>query len=138
MMKVNPLVLLFLVSVGLNGLFGYLSYKFHSEGETTKVALSSCQETNTYLGRSIEKQKKEADVHDMVVSEFQQKQQEIHKQQCKIVEQITLLPKSTTQGKQNDEIDIDSKLPITIIGLLRESHYSLQGTSGSNASESFD
>ena len=123
-MRINPLILLILVSVGLNGLYGYLSYSFYSQKRVAQTALISCQELNVSLEKLIQKQEKEKEAIDALISEYQQKQQEIHKKQCKVVEQITLLPPKQ-KGQDNNEVDIDGSLPDDLVRMLRAHYNSL-------------
>lgn len=136
-MRINPLVLLFLVSLSLNGLFGYLSYSFYSQKRVAQTALISCQELNVSLEKSIQKQEKEKEATDALISEYQQKQQEIHKKQCKVVEQITLLPPNQ-KGQDNNEVDIDASLPDGLVRVLRMHYDSLQAPNSGNATKSTD
>ena len=108
-------------SIILNCLFGYLSYKFYAEQEATQAALISCQETNSYLGKTIEKQEQEKILQDSIISEYEAKQRQIQNNKCKIVKAISSLPSRTN----NEEINIDSKLPPTLRGLLSESYNSV-------------
>lgn len=119
------------VFIVLTLFFGYLSYKFYSEKGVVQAALISCQETNSYLGKTIEKQEQEATLKDGIISEYEAKQRQIQNNKCKIVKAISSLPSRTN----NEEINIDSKLPPTLRGLLSESYNSVQGQVGSDATK---
>lgn len=133
-MKVNPLVLAILVLLSTTSLFGYLSYQFYQEKGVAQAALFSCQETNKQLGKTIEKQEKELTLQDDISKDLKQKLDEIKQQECAAVQQIMTLPTRQGQGRRDDEINIDSKLPDTIIRLLHQN--SLQRTSSSDAGKS--
>lgn len=120
------------ISILLNCLFGYLSYRFYAEQEAAKVALISCQETNSYLGKTIEKKEQEATLRDSVISEYEVKQRKIQNNKCKIVKAISSLPSRTN----NEEINIDSKLPVELKRLLQQSHSSVSGQASSDATKS--
>lgn len=119
------------ISILLNCLFGYLSYKFYAEQEAAQVALISCQESNRSLGKTIEKQEQEAILRDSVISEYEAKQRQIQNNKCKIVKAIYSLPSKVN----NEEINIDSKLPVELKRLLQQSHDSVSGQAGSDATK---
>lgn len=133
-MKVSTYILLF--SIVLNLIFSYLSYKFYADRQVVEVALISCQETNRSLGKTVEKQEKELTLQDSITSEYQQKQQEIRKEECHIVEAISKLPSKTHRDETNEEVNIDAKLPDSLAGMLRESYGGLQRSTGSDATKS--
>lgn len=122
---------LVVVFFALSCFFGYLSYTFYEEKGVVQTALISCQESNRSLGKTIEKQEQEATLRDSVISEYESKQRQIQNNKCKIVKAISSLPSRTN----NEEINIDSKLPVELKRLLQQSHDSVSGQAGSDATK---
>lgn len=120
---------LVVVFFALSCFFGYLSYTFYEEKGVVQTALISCQESNRSLGKTIEKQEQEAALRDSVLSEYEAKQQQIQNAKCKSLRAISNLPSRAN----NEEINIDSKLPVELKRLLQQPVSGLSGKVGSDA-----
>ena len=143
----KPLILALFVSLSLNGLFGYLSYHFYEATAKAVASLEVALEANKELDKSILKQDTACKIADDVSTESQKEQKKLELSKQETLVKIDKLPasdvpprvlpqKTKDKAKINEEIpyvNIDGKLPPSLVSLLDESYYSLQGAGGSDA-----
>ena len=103
-------------------LFLSLSLKYSKqENEQLKTDIVSAQEVNDSLVKQVEKQAKEKEDADILIADYQRKQALLSHKTCQIVKAISTLPSKAN----NEEIDIDSRLPDSLVGMLKQSYDSL-------------
>lgn len=113
-------------------LFLSISLKYSKqENEQLKADIVSAQEVNDSLVKQVEKQAKEKEDTDALIADYQRKQALLSHKTCQIVKAISTLPPKAN----NEEIDIDSKLPPSIVWMLKQSYDSLQRQGSSDAYE---
>lgn len=148
----RPLIITLLFSISLNCLFGYLSYSFYSDKAVAEQALETCKGTNQTLSNSLDKQEKACKVGDGIASEFKRQEQALESQSEAVLQSIDTLPKqqiekqslNKTDRSQSEtvinetyrnaptEIDIDSKLPASLVGMLKEHCSRVKGSACTN------
>ena len=113
--------------IALSGLFGVLSYHFSNAKAEAEQALVQVIDANTAMQKSLNLQVLSCKLNDSITAEFQSEKQ-VHQDKVQtVVSRIESLPKRTLVSKTqsqvmpNEEIDIDSPLPNSVIVLLRES-----------------
>lgn len=147
----NPLnklllfICLLLLSFSLG--FGYLSYSFSKQIGALDESLNSCTSINRSLVLDVEKATKACLIADSVVGESIAKHKALDESKEEIVEKINSLPTSKPEnlledvsgsantlqqeGERDEEpsilLDIDSKLPDSLIRLLKESYNTADG-----------
>ena len=131
---VKPLIFTLLVSLGLNGLFGYLSYSFHSDKAVAESQLDTAVDANKGLQESLDKKDTACIATDNIVVEYEVGKQEIGKEKDAVLNAIDkLVPtpalvenkqkRQENANKQNEDVAVplDSMLPDNLISLLSES-----------------
>jgi hypothetical protein len=140
----KPLIMVLLVSLSFNGLFGYLSYKFHADASKAEQALVVAVEANKGLEKSILLQDTACKIADSVSTENQKDQKEVEQLRQKALDEIDAIPsisnptRSENKAQINEEIhyvDIDSNLPPSLVELLSESYHNLQRQGDSDAGQ---
>lgn len=137
----KPLILTLLVSISLNGLFGYLSYHFYGERASSLILLDESVAANKSLESSLEKKEAACLVTDTIVTEYQKEKQEIVGKKDsdlsvidKMVTKSTLEPKAeivargATQDEETNVVDIDGRLPDALQRVLSESCHNSKGS----------
>lgn len=122
------------------GIFGYVSVQLSEQKGMAVQALHEAQERLADSEKSLNLQIKSCEISDSVTSEYQaEKQVQQDKVQTTISKIDSLpsisLPKKPTQAPSNEinDINIDSKLPDSVISLLRESCVQGEGNVCTNA-----
>lgn len=121
----KPLILVLLVSLSLNGLFGYLSYHFHSEKAVAETKLETCKKANQSLVESADKADKACKVGDVMASEFKREEQSLESDRDDILKQLDSLsvapkqdvkiaPKEATVNEESNVAGVDDLLPESI------------------------
>ena len=137
----RPLILILLVSLALNGLFGYLSYAFYSSKQALKSELIQCQASNTSLEKSVENHKEICKIQDSISTEWKKEEQRVEKDVDNSVDEIdkmiTKTQSNTTsnveeQNEKDSTIDLDSKLPDSLVRMLSENCLRAKGSSCTN------
>ena len=135
----KPLILALIVSLSLNGLFGYLSYHFHSEKAIAETKLETCKKANQSLVESADKADKTCKVGNAVASEFKREEQALEADRDDILKQLDNLsvapkqdvkkptPKEATVNEESNVAGIDSKLPESIRMLTESACNRVQG-----------
>lgn len=134
----KPLILALLVSLSLNGLFGYLSYHFHSEKAVAESNLESCKKANQSLVESADKADKTCKVGDAMASEFKREEQALEADRDDILKQLDSLsvapkqdvkiaPKEATVNEESNVAGIDDLLPESIRMLTESACNRVQG-----------
>jgi hypothetical protein len=77
----KPLILVLLVSLSFNGLFGYLSYSFYSDKAVAESQLDTAVDANKGLQESLDKKETACKITDAIVSEYQKKSKRLLKKQ---------------------------------------------------------
>lgn len=144
-MLTKPLTLALILSLSFNGLFGYLSYKFHSDKAVAESKLGQAVDTNKTLQSSYDKQSLLCKVTDDITTEYQEEKQGIAGQKEQdlndldklvsepiVAKEATIVAKKATlkQGSTDDEtsiVDIDGKLPESLRVLLSKSCHNSRG-----------
>ena len=138
----KPLILALFVSLSFNSLFGYLSYKFHADASKAEQALEVAVEANKGLEDSILLQDTACKIADSVSTENQKDQKEVEQLRQKALDKIDKLPsvsnptRSENKAQINEEnpyVNLDGKLPDSLVRVLSESYHSLQGQGGGDA-----
>lgn len=140
----KPIILALLVLFSFCSLFGYLSYKFYGQKTKAEAELAQAVQINANLQNSLVKKEQECKITDSLVSEWQKEKDASNKQKDSDIQKIDKLPsvaskkpdKATPQnvvqeGKQN-EINIDDKLPDSLISVLSDSCRKNGGTACAN------
>ena len=119
----KPIILILLVSLSLNGLFGYLFYHFRSEKAVVETKLETCKKANQSLEESADKADKTCKVGDAMASEFKREEQALESDRDDILKQLDSLivapkqdvkkpiQKEATVNEESNVAGIDSKLP---------------------------
>lgn len=135
----KPLILTLLVSLSFNGLFGYLSYHFHSEKAVAEIKLETCKKANQSLAESADKADKTCKVGDATASEFKREEQALESDRDGILKQLDSLsvapkqdvkkptPKEATVNEESNVACIDSKLPESVRMLTESACNRVQG-----------
>lgn len=138
----KPFILALLISLSFNSLFGYLSYKFHADASKAEQALGVAVEANKGLEKSILLQDTACKIADSVSTENQKDQKEVEQLRQKALDRIDKLPsasnptRSENKDQNNEEnpyVNLDGKLPDSLVELLQSSYHSLQGQGASDA-----
>ena len=122
------------LSLILNLLFGYLSYQFYSEKSVAQTTLSVCQEANASLDELIKNFQKEKVISERIISDYENGLKTISDKQCEAVTKIDRIPSNKLLVKkenindktQSDEVDIDGKLPSSLVSVLTDTYNSVQ------------
>jgi hypothetical protein len=144
----KPLILVLLVSLSFNGLFGYLSYSFYSDKAVAETALDEAKGANKSLQESLDKKDEACLITDAIVSEYQEEKQEIVKEKDKDLNAIDKMmaspvPVENKQKRQenakeqkgvedNSVINLDSKLSDDLVRLLSQSCNRSKGSTCTN------
>lgn len=138
----KPLLLVLLVSISFNLLFGYLSYEFYGDKKKAEISLDVVVKTNKELSDSLGKKETSCKIDEAVSAEFQVENKAKEKEKDEIIKEIDKLPsvapkativapKATTENT-NDEISLDSKLPADLQRLLQRHCDSTKGSACDN------
>ena len=121
------------LSLILNLILGYLSYQFYSEKSVAQTTLSVCQEANTSLDEQIKNFQKEKVISERIISDYENGLKDISDKQCEAVAKIDRIPSNKLIKKENinektqsDEVDIDGKLPSSLVSVLTDTYNSVQ------------
>lgn len=121
------------LSLILNLIFGYLSYQFYSEKSVAQTTLSVCQEANASLDEQIKNFQKEKVISERIISDYENGLKDISDKQCEAVTKIDRIPSNKLVKKENinektqsDEVDIDGKLPSSLVSVLTDTYNSVQ------------
>lgn len=147
-LTVKPLILALLVSLSFNGLFGYLSYKFHSDKAVAEKSLEQALKTNQSLVKSAENSDKACKVSDGITSEFKREEGALESHTDAIVDRVDKLPKlpkspavatkdtnvakEATKNEETDIAGIDDLLPDSLRMLTDEAFNSVQRQANPN------
>ena len=135
----KPLILTLLVSLSLNGLFGYLSYRFHSEKAVAETKLETCKKANQSLVESADKADKTCKVGEAMASEFKREDQALESDRDDILKQLDNLsvapkqdvkkpvPKEATVNEESNVDGVDDLLPESIRMLTESACNRVQG-----------
>lgn len=144
-MLTKPLVLALLVSLSFNGLFGYLSYKFHSDKAVALAQLEQATVANNSLKSSYDNQAKVCKITDDTVADYTEKKKDIvGKKELDLREldkmgkdkpvanKATIVTKTATKQEKTDDVQtntasIDDKLPDSLRLLLSKSCHNSGG-----------
>ena len=129
--------------IALSGLFGALSYHFSNAKAEAEQALVQVIDANTALEKSLNLRDLSCKIDTQVTTEFQQEKQakdvateSVLSKLSKIPVVQVSVPKSAQpiQGAANetDVVNIDSKLPADIIGMLQSHCDSNKGSACTN------
>lgn len=138
----KPLILALFVSLSLNGLFGYLSYHFYGATAKAVVSLDLALDANKELDKSILKQETACKIADTISSENQLEQKKLQLTAQERLAKIDNLSaddvpsRLENKAKINEEnlyVNLDGKLPPSLVELLSESYHNLQRQGGSHA-----
>lgn len=138
----KPIILVLLVLFSFSCLFGYLSYSFYGQKTKAKAELAQAVQINANLQNYLVKKEQECKIADSLVSEWQEEKDASDKQKDSDVQKIDSIPKKPTkaaspnvaqEGKQNEEIDIDGKLPDALRLLLQQSYNRDKGGSSADS-----
>jgi hypothetical protein len=131
MLLSKPIIIALLVSISLNGLFGYLSYSFYSDKVVAESQLDTAVKANKDLKESLDKKETACKITDVIVSDYTKEKQEIVKETSGVLNDIDKLPSVSPQveskpkrqenvKEQIDVVSLDDKLPVDLVRLLSE------------------
>ena len=136
----KPFIIALLVSISLNGFFGYLSYSFYSDKAVAESQLITAVGANKGLQQSLDKKDTACKITDAIVSEYQAGKQEIVKETNGVLNDIDKLPSVPSQveskpkrqenvNKQVEDapVSLDAKLGDDIKRVLSQSCHSAKG-----------
>lgn len=132
---------LLLVCVTVCISMAYLSYSFYGSKTQAQDALRGVQSTLSSLQSSYDKQSKACLVADNISVELQQENKKIEEEKEGLLDSIDKLPAkshpgtnvSQTRTDVNEEIDIDAKLPDSIISLSKQAYDNYKGKANADA-----
>lgn len=125
----KPLILALLVSLSLNGLFGYLSYTFYGDKVKALASLEAALDNNKTLEKSLENQEAVCKIAEDVSVEFKKEEQEVEKDTNNTVSEIdkmvvvkkeTVVAKEATKNEESNYVALDGRLPDSLVRLLSE------------------
>ena len=133
----KQLLLILLVSLALNGLFGYLSYHFYGVKQGLKAELVQCQASSVSLEKSMENHKEICKIQDSISAEWKKEEQQVEKDVDDSVAEIDkMIIKShttTSNAEEHNEKDstlnLDTKLPDSLVRVLSENCLRAKGSS---------
>ena len=140
----KPLILALLVSLSFNGLFGYLSYKFHSDKAVAESKLELAIQANSSLLESSVKADKACTLADDISTGFKREEQGLERHTEAIVDKLdrltktpatpkaTIVAKEETNSEESRIANLDDKLPPDVISLLSESCHNSKGEACAN------
>ena len=131
-MLTKPLIIVLFVSISLNGLFGYLSYSFHSDKAVAESQLEVAVVSNKFMALSLERKDKVCTLQDKISAENQAEQQEIVGKTEAVLNAIdkmvvvpTVLQKTSNEAenvnKQSNVASLDAELPEPLRLLIQDS-----------------
>lgn len=131
MLLSKPIIIALLVSISLNGLFGYLSYSFYSDKAVAESQLTTAVDANKDLKESLDKKETACKITDAIVSEYTKEKQEIVKETDGVLNDIDKLPsvpvhveskpkRQENAKEQTNIVSLDDKLPADLVRLLSE------------------
>jgi hypothetical protein len=136
----KPLILVLLVSISLNCLFGYLSYSFYSDKAVAEAALSTAVNAKKDLKESLDKKETACKITDAIVSEYTKEKQEIVKETDGVLSDIDKLPSMPVQVESSPKrqenakeqtkdapVSLDARLGDDIKRVLSQSCHSTKG-----------
>lgn len=139
----KPLILALLVSLSLNGLFGYLSYTFYGAKVKALASLEVALDDNKSLEKSLEKQEMVCKIAEDVSVEFQEDKTDVEAKTESTLDQLSTmkstpkqqLPKQQSpqtkkvveeENEKTDVASLDDKLGSDVVRLLQSHFDSLQ------------
>lgn len=139
----KPLILALLVSLSLNGLFGYLSYTFYGAKVKALASLEVALEDNKSLEKSLEKQEMVCKIAEDVSVEFQKDKTDVETKTETALDQLSTMKSTPKQQppkhqspqtkkvveEENEKTDVaslDDKLGSDVVRLLQSHFDSLQ------------
>lgn len=144
-MLTKPLVLALLVSLSFNGLFGYLSYKFHSDKAVALSKLEQVIAANNSLKTSYDNQAKVCKITDDTVADYiEEKKDIVGKKELDLREldemgkdkpvanKVIIVAKTATKQEKTDDVQtntvsLDDELPPDLVRLLSKSCHNSGG-----------
>ena len=136
----KPIILALLVSLSLNGLFGYLSYSFYSDKAVAESQLETAVDANKDLKESLDKKDTACKITDVIVSDYTKEKQEIVKETDGVLNDIDKLPSVPSQVENKPKrqenakeqtkdapVSLDAKLGDDIKRVLSQSCHSAKG-----------
>lgn len=144
-MPTKPLALALLVSLSFNGLFGYLSYKFHSDKAVAVSQLEQSIVANNALKISYDNQAKVCKITDDTIADYiEEKKDIVGKKELdlreldkmgkdkSIANKATIVAKTATKEEKTDDVQtntagLDDKLPDSLRLLLSKSCHNSGG-----------
>lgn len=144
----KPFIIALLVSISLNGLFGYLSYSFYSDKAVAESQLATAVDANKGLQLSLEKKETACKITDAIISEYQTEKQEIVKEKDRDLSAIDKMvakpsiPEITSKKaaiaakgaavEEDNVVDIDGALPDDLKRVLSQSCLRAKGSACDN------
>lgn len=140
----KPLVIALLVSLSLNGLFGYLSYSFYGDKSKAEQSLVVALEANKSLESSMSKKEQACKITDQMNSEYQKEKAGIVGKKGQDLLDLSKMMQSPSPEKKeknaakipvnngdvNEESNVaslDSRLPPNVVSLLSKSCQRVRG-----------
>lgn len=126
----KPLILALLVSLSLNGLFGYLSYTFYSKKAMVESQLTLLKSDYKSLESSMLNQETSCKIQEEIVSDFIEEKGVLDQKEKDILTEIDKLPsKPVKQDKpkrednvqENNVAGLDDALPVELVRMLKQS-----------------
>lgn len=119
----NILIGALLFFICSTGIFGYISYDLSEQKGAAVQALHETQDRLADSEKSLNLKHLSCEISDKVTNEYQTEKQVQQDKVQATVSKIDALPNKPIQAAPNEinDINIDSKLPDSVISLLRES-----------------
>lgn len=128
----RTLITFLIVSLSLNGLFGYVSYAFYGQKVKVQQSLSLCQEANKALENSVKRQQSLCKIQDAVVSEYKEEQKEHRDKTQDYLDKLDRLSRKEEQHELHSQSILDRKLPDDLVRMLSESCLHSKGRACTN------
>ena len=116
----RTLITFLIVSLSLNGLFGYVSYAFYGQKVKAEQSLSLCQEANKTLENSVKRQQSLCKIQDAVVSEYKEEQKEHRDKTQDYLDKLDRMSHKEEQHELHSQSILDRKLPDDLVRMLSE------------------
>ena len=133
------LIRILLVSLALNGLFGYLSYHFYGVKQGLKTELVQCQASTIFLEKSMENHKEICKIQDSISAEWKKEEQQVEKDvddSVAEIDKMVIKSHTTSNAEEHNEKDstlnLDTKLPDSLVRVLSENCLRAKGSSCSH------
>ena len=143
MLLSKPIIIALLVSISLNGLFGYLSYSFYSDKAVAESQLEVAIVSNKFMAVSLERKSTACTLQDKMTAENQIEQLQIVEEKdadlnaIDKMASVSVVEEKAPKGAENvnktsDVVPLDGVLPDHLRVLLQDSCNRSKGSTCTN------